>query len=197
MGYRLRSVIHVGVLTMSLLASRLPNVTVRVPTEGGLDLLCPVRGSKVTVPEPLGQAVSTATLFSKGIHVVFGVMGAFLPQCDQTHLPGYVAQADDFKAAGVDGLWCLSVNDPFVMEAWLQAQHANGKVWWISDGSADFSRAMGLTVCLDALGMGTRCRRFAMLISDGHVLHLSLELPGQLHVSAAPYMLEAVKSLLA
>jgi peroxiredoxin len=178
---------------MSLLASRLPNVTVRVPAHGVPERLCPVSGA---VQEPMGRAVSTASLFDQGVHVVFGVMGAFTPQCDQMHLPGYVAQADAFKAAGVDGLWCLSVNDPFVMEAWLQAHQASDKVWWISDGSADFSRAMGLTVGLESLGMGTRCRRFAMLVSDGQVLHLSLELPGQLQVSAAPYMLDAVKSFL-
>jgi peroxiredoxin len=179
---------YLGVMTMSLLASRLPNVTVRVSAS---DPAAPLSG-----PEPLGNAVATSSFFGSGVHVIFGVMGAFTPQCDQSHLPGYVAHADAFKAAGVDHIWCLSVNDPFVMEAWLRSHQAHDKVGWVSDGSADFSRAMGLTVSLDALGMGTRCRRFAMLISDGHVLHLSLELPGQLHVSAAPYMLEAANSLL-
>jgi peroxiredoxin (alkyl hydroperoxide reductase subunit C) len=187
---------------MSLLASRLPNVTVRVPDVNAIDANCQMGGvtrqgsGPEPGPEPLGRAVSTAVLFGSGVHVVFGVLGAFSPQCDQTHLPGYVSHSEAFKAAGVDGIWCLSVNDPFVMEAWFQARHAKDKVWWISDGSADFSRAIGVSVCLNALGMGTRCRRFAMLIRDGQVLHLSLELPGQLHVSAAPYMLDAVKSLI-
>jgi peroxiredoxin len=127
---------------------------------------------------------------------VFGVPAAFSPLCQQQHLAGYQAQVQTLQQAGVQGLWCLSVNDPFVMTAWLKAAGAEKSIGWVADANAELSRALGVEMCLAPLSMGTRCKRFAMLISDGHVLHLAVEPPGQLLVSGAPYMLSAVRSYL-
>jgi peroxiredoxin len=143
------------------------------------------------------QAVSSRGLWARGVHLVFGVPAAFSPQCQTQHLSGYVEQAENLHQAGVDGLWCLAVNDPFVMSAWVASCRASDRLGWVADANAELSRALGLDLCLAPLGMGTRCKRFAMLIRDGQVLHLAVEPPGQLMVSAAPYMLSAVRSYLA
>ena len=126
--------------------------------------------------------------------VVFGLPGAFTPTCSAKHVPGYVASADALKAAGVDEIWCVSVNDPFVMGAWGREQKATGKVRMMADGSADFAKATGLTFDLTSRGMGVRSQRYSMLVKDGVVKTLNIEGPGKFEVSDAATMLEQAKS---
>ena len=101
---------------------------------------------------------------------VFALPGAFTPTCSAKHVPGYVEHAADFKAAGVDEIWCLSVNDAFVMGAWARDQKTGDKVRMLADGSADFAKAAGLTLDLTGRGMGLRSNRYSMLVKDGFVL---------------------------
>jgi glutaredoxin/glutathione-dependent peroxiredoxin len=121
--------------------------------------------------------------------VIFGVPGAFTPTCSAKHVPGYVANYDKLKARGVDTIACMSVNDAFVMGAWARDQKTEGKVRMLADGSADFTRALGLALDLNARGMGTRCQRFSMLVDDGVVKTLNIEAPGKFEVSDAETML--------
>src|SRR5664279_4685045 len=104
---------------------------------------------------------------------VFGLPGAFTPTCSAKHVPGYVEQAEALKAAGVDEIWCVSVNDAFVMGAWGRDQHTGGKVRMMADGSADFTKATGLTFDLTARGMGVRSQRYSMLVKDLSLIHIS------------------------
>ncbi len=120
---------------------------------------------------------------------VFGLPGAFTPTCSAKHVPGYVEKAEEFKKAGVDEIWCISVNDPFVMGAWGRDQKTAGKVRMMADGSADFAKATGLTFDLTARGMGVRSQRYSMLIDDGVVKSLNIEAPGKFEVSDADTLL--------
>jgi len=124
---------------------------------------------------------------------IFAVPGAFTPTCSVKHVPGYVEHHDHIKAAGVDEIWCLSVNDPFVMGAWSKDQKATGKVRFIADGSAEFAKAVGLTLDLTARGLGLRSNRYSMLVKDGKVLTLNVEGPGEFAVSDAKTLLEQAK----
>ena len=124
---------------------------------------------------------------------VFALPGAFTPTCSAKHVPGYVQHFDDFKAAGVDEIWCLSVNDAFVMGAWARDQQTNGKVRMLGDGSADFAKATGLTLDLTARGMGLRSNRYSMLVKDGKVATLNVEAPGKFEVSDADTLLAQAK----
>jgi peroxiredoxin len=121
--------------------------------------------------------------------VVFGLPGAFTPTCSAKHVPGYVAEFDALKAKGVDEIWCLSVNDAFVMGAWGRDQKAVGKVRMMADGSAEYAKKLGLEFDLSARGMGMRCQRFSMLVDDGVVKALNIEAPGKFEVSDAQTML--------
>jgi peroxiredoxin len=121
--------------------------------------------------------------------VLFGLPGAFTPTCSAKHVPGYVAKAEQLKAKGVDTIAVMSVNDAFVMGAWARDQKADGKVRMLADGSADFTRALGLELDLTARGMGVRCQRFSMLVDDGVVKALNIEAPGKFEVSDADTML--------
>jgi len=125
---------------------------------------------------------------------IFGLPGAFTPTCSAKHVPGYVEKAEDFKKAGVDEIWCISVNDPFVMGAWGRDQKTAGKVRMMADGSADFAKATGLTLDLTARGMGVRSQRYSMLVDDGVVKSLNIEAPGKFEVSDADTLLAQVKS---
>ena len=116
---------------------------------------------------------------------LFALPGAFTPTCSAKHLPPYVEQFDAFKAAGVDEIWCVSVNDAFVMGAWAREQNTEGKVRMLADGSADFAKATGLTLDLTARGMGLRSNRYSMLIKDGKVASLNVEVAGKFEVSDA------------
>jgi glutaredoxin/glutathione-dependent peroxiredoxin len=121
---------------------------------------------------------------------IFGLPGAFTPTCSAQHVPGYVKLADEFKAKGVDEIWCISVNDSFVMGAWGREQKATGVVRMMADGSATFTKALGLELDLTARGMGVRMQRCSMLVEDGVVKQLNVEAPGKFEVSNAETMLK-------
>lgn len=120
---------------------------------------------------------------------VFGLPGAFTPTCSAQHVPGYLKQYDALRAAGVDEIWCISVNDAFVMGAWAREQKSVGKVRMIADGAAEFARATGLTLDLTSRGMGMRSCRYSMLVKNGKVASLNVEQPGKYDVSSADAML--------
>ena len=126
---------------------------------------------------------------------VFGLPGAFTPTCSAKHVPGYVEQAQALKAAGVDEIWCVSVNDPFVMGAWGREQKTAGKVRMMADGSAEFTKATGLTLDLTSRGMGVRSQRYSMLVEGGVVKALNIEAPGKFEVSDARTLVEQAKAL--
>jgi glutaredoxin/glutathione-dependent peroxiredoxin len=121
--------------------------------------------------------------------IIFGLPGAFTPTCSARHVPGYVAQYDRLRAKGVDEIWCVSVNDAFVMGAWSKDQNAAGKIRMLADGNADYSGALGLEIDMSARGMGVRSKRYAMLVEDGVVKALNVEQPGKFEVSSAETML--------
>ena len=125
---------------------------------------------------------------------LFALPGAYTPTCSAKHVPGYVEKAADLKAAGVDEIWCVSVNDAFVMGAWGRDQKALGKVRMMADGSADFAKATGLTLDLTARGMGLRSNRYSMLVVDGVVKTLNVEGPGKFEVSGADTMLAQARA---
>jgi peroxiredoxin (alkyl hydroperoxide reductase subunit C) len=137
---------------------------------------------------PRQVKVSEATRGKK--IVIFGLPGAFTPTCSAKHVPSYLQNYDQLKAKGIDEVWCVAVNDPFVMGAWGREQKAGGKVRMMGDGSAEFAKATGLTLDLTARGMGIRSDRYAMLVDDGVVKALSREEPGKYEVSSAEAMLK-------
>ena len=120
---------------------------------------------------------------------IFGLPGAFTPTCSAKHVPSYLQNLDALKAKGVDEVWCLSVNDSFVMHAWAMDQKAQGKIRFLGDGSADYTKKLGLELDLTARGMGMRMQRFSMLVDDGVVKTLNLEGPGKFEVSDGATML--------
>ena len=125
---------------------------------------------------------------------IFALPGAFTPTCSAKHVPGYVDLADQFKAAGVDEIWCLSVNDPFVMGAWARDQKTAGKVRMLSDGDAAFAKAVGLTLDLSGKGFGLRSNRYSMLVKDGKVATLNVEPAGKFEVSDAATLLAQARA---
>ncbi|MEN9765201.1 MAG: hypothetical protein RL397_1156 [Pseudomonadota bacterium] len=121
--------------------------------------------------------------------IVFGLPGAYTPTCSAKHVPGYVAQAAALKAKGIDEVWCVSVNDAFVMGSWGRELQTRGKVRMFGDGNAEFSKAVDLTLDLTARGMGLRSNRYALLVDNGIVKAVHLEEPGKFEVSSAEAML--------
>ncbi|MEY4435564.1 MAG: hypothetical protein RLY41_430 [Pseudomonadota bacterium] len=140
------------------------------------------------------NAVDIAKATSGKTIALFALPGAFTPTCSAKHVPGYVEKYEQFKAAGVDEIWCVSVNDAFVMGAWARDQHTHGKVRMLGDGSADFAKATGLTLDLTARGMGLRSNRYSMLVKDGQVTQLNVEAPGKFEVSDADTLLAQAKA---
>ena len=140
-------------------------------------------------PNPVDVQKATA---GKTI-ALFAVPGAFTPTCSAQHVPGYVAQAEAFKAAGVDEIWCLAVNDAFVMGAWARDQKTAGKVRMLADGDAAFAKATGLTLDLNGKGLGLRSNRYSMLVRDGKVATLNIEGPGKFEVSDGATLLAQVQ----
>ena len=128
---------------------------------------------------------------------VFALPGAYTPTCSAKHVPGYVEKAAALLAAGVDEIWCVAVNDAFVMGAWGRDLHTGGKIRMMADGSADFTKATGLTLDLTARGMGLRSNRYSMLVVDGVVKTLNIEAPGKFEVSDADTLLAQAKQMLA
>jgi len=121
---------------------------------------------------------------------IFGLPGAYTPTCSAKHVPSYLANYDKLRARGVDEIWCIAVNDAFVMGAWGRDQKATGKVRMLADGSADYTRELGLELDLTARGMGVRMNRISMLVDDGVVRQLNVEAPGKFEVSDAETMLK-------
>ena len=126
---------------------------------------------------------------------IFALPGAFTPTCSAQHVPGYVKLADELKAAGIDEIWCISVNDAFVMGAWGRDLQTAGKVRMMADGSAAFTQATGLTLDLISRGMGLRSQRYSMLVDNGVVRTLNVEEPGKFDVSNAETMLAQARGV--
>jgi peroxiredoxin len=140
-----------------------------------------------------GPAVTTsAEVLGHGTVVLFGVPGAFTPTCSDHHMPGFVLRADDLRAKGADSIVCLSVNDPFVMEAWAQDQNVGKNVVMLADGNGELTEAMGLTMDGSGFGLGTRSQRFAAILRDGVVSWLAVEPGPGLNVSSADEVLAAL-----
>ena len=135
-------------------------------------------------PAPLG----TQEIFGGKKVVLFAVPGAFTPTCSARHLPGFVDQADEFLARGIDTIACMAVNDIFVMNAWGKSAHAE-KILMLADGNGEFTRALGLELDATSFGMGMRSQRFALIANDGVVADLHVEGPGEFRVSSAEYVL--------
>jgi glutaredoxin/glutathione-dependent peroxiredoxin len=151
---------------------KVPDLELRVMTEKG--------------PAPL----KTGELFKGKRVAVFALPGAFTPTCSAKHLPGFIEQAAAIRAKGVDQIVCLSVNDAFVMGAWGKAQGSGDKVLMLADGNAAFTKAVGLELDATANGMGTRSKRYSMIVKDGVVTHLNVEKPGAFEVSNAETILK-------
>ena len=135
------------------------------------------------------ETVDTRTLFDGKKVVLFAVPGAFTPTCSERHLPGFVERFDEFRAKGID-VACVSVNDPFVMQAWGKSQDVPDGLQMLADGNADFTRALGLEMDASGYGMGVRSKRYALYAEDGVVKQLWVESPGEYKVSSAEHVLE-------
>jgi peroxiredoxin len=154
---------------------KLPSATLRRFGEGGI------------------EQISTESLTSGKKVVLFAVPGAFTPTCSEQHLPGFMQHADAIRAKGVDTIACVAVNDPFVVNAWTKATGAAGKVDILSDGNADFTKAVGLELDASGFGLGIRSKRYAMIVEDGVVTHLMVEdVPTQADASSANTILAAL-----
>jgi glutaredoxin/glutathione-dependent peroxiredoxin len=138
------------------------------------------------------KETSTEELFGGKTVVLFGVPGAFTPTCSAKHLPGFVTQYDALRAKGADVVACMAVNDAFVMAAWGKDQGVGDKVVMLADGSAEFTKKLGLELDLTARGLGVRSQRFALIAKDGKVTHVAVEAPGAFEVSTAEAALAAL-----
>ena len=134
------------------------------------------------------EQIDTHAIFDGKRVVMFGVPGAFTPTCSERHLPGYVQSYDAFRQQGVEVV-CISVNDPFVMQAWGEAEQVPSGMLMLADGNGDLTKALGLQTDASAYGMGLRSKRYALYAEDGVVKDLEIEAPGELRVSTAEYML--------
>ena len=141
-------------------------------------------------PNPVEVAKASA---GKTI-ALFALPGAFTPTCSAKHVPGYLENFQAFKSAGVDEIWCVSVNDAFVMGAWARDQKSTGKVRMLADGDGAFTKATGLTLDLTGKGMGLRSTRYSMLVKDGKVVALNIEAPGKFEVSDAATLLAQARA---
>lgn len=158
------------------IGDRIPDATLTESTEFGE--ACPVSPGKVSVAEATqGKKI-----------VIFGLPGAYTPTCSAKHVPGYLAHLDELRQKGVDEVWCVSVNDGYVMAAWGREQGAIGKIRMLGDGSAEFTRKLGLEV--DIPGMGVRMRRCSLLVDDGVVQQVNVEPAGSFELSTAETMLK-------
>ena len=155
---------------MISIGDRLPDVAFSVPTAEGV------------------QQMRTADIFAGKTVALFAVPGAFTPTCSAKHLPSFKDKAGELQAKGVDAIACTAVNDHFVMKAWAKDQGADGMLM-LSDGSAEFARAVGLDADFSKFGMGLRSKRYSMIVKDGVVQNLNVEEPGEYKVSSAEHML--------
>jgi peroxiredoxin len=146
-------------------------------------------GTLKTMTKDGPKDVSTDELFKGKKVVLFSVPGAFTPTCDAKHLPGFVQLADQIQAKGVDTIACMAVNDVFVMNAWGKASSVGDKVVMLADGNGEYAKALGLELDASKFGMGTRGKRFALVIDDGVLASVNIEEAGQFKVSAAEHIL--------
>ena len=135
------------------------------------------------------ESLSTDDLFSGKKVVLVSVPGAFTPTCSKGHLPGYISNADELAAHGVDTIACMAVNDVFVMDAWGKDRGVDDKVLMLADGNGDYTRALGLELDATGFGMGHRGQRFAIVVEDGVATHVAVEAPGEFKVSKAEAIL--------
>lgn len=135
------------------------------------------------------QPVSTRDFFAGRTVALFAVPGAFTPTCSAKHLPSYIEKAAELKAKGIDEIACVAVNDAFVMGAWGKGAGADGHVTMLADGNGDLAKAIGLTLDLGKMGLGTRSQRYSMVVKDGKVAVLNVEAAGEYRVSSAEHML--------
>ncbi|HJO68385.1 MAG TPA: peroxiredoxin [Rhodospirillales bacterium] len=153
------------------LGDRIPSVTLKAMRADGI------------------EDVNTDSLFKGKRVALFALPGAFTPTCSAQHLPGFVRNADALRAKGIDEIVCLSVNDAFVMDAWGKAHDAGDKVMMVADGNAQFTLALGFELDASGAGMGTRSRRYSMIVDDGEVKVLNAEAAGAFEVSSAEHLL--------
>ena len=151
------------------------------------DTLPSMKLSEATPDGP--REITTDDLFRGKKVVLFAVPGAFTPTCSAKHLPGFVEHANAFSAKGVDTIVCMAVNDAFVMGAWAKSQGVGPQIIMVADGSATFTKALGLELDLMARGLGIRSQRFALIADDMRVTHLAVEKPGDFDVSSAEAVL--------
>ena len=162
------------------IGDRLPDGKLMESTEFDSSTQCAMPPKEVNV----GEA-------AKGKKIaIFGLPGAYTPTCSAKHVPGYVQNLDQLKKKGVNEVWCVATNDAFVMAHWGKDQKALGRIRFLADGSANWARALGLELDLNARGMGTRMNRFSMLVDNGVVKSLNVEGPGKFEVSDAGTMLK-------
>lgn len=162
---------------MIQIGDRIPDAILTESTEIGEH--CPIAPNKVSVAEA-----------TKGKRIaIFGLPGAYTPTCSAQHVPSYLENLEALKAKGVDEVWCVSVNDGFVMAAWGHSLGALGKIRFLGDGSADFTKKLGLELDLVANGMGVRMKRCSLLVDDGIVKAVNVEAPGKFEVSDAKTLL--------
>jgi glutaredoxin/glutathione-dependent peroxiredoxin len=165
---------------MIKVGDHIPEATLYESTEFGE--ACPLS------PKPINSAEA-----AKGKRIViFGLPGAYTPTCSAKHVPGYVARAGELKQKGIDEIWCVSVNDGYVMAAWGRDEKAIGTVRFLGDGAGDFTRKLGLEVDLSGAGMGMRMKRCSLLVDDGVVKAVNVEQPGKFEVSDADSMLKSL-----
>jgi peroxiredoxin len=143
----------------------------------------------VKVTESGPEQIGSDEYFAGRKVALFSVPGAFTPTCSAKHLPGFVEKADEIKAKGVDEIACTAVNDAFVMGAWGKASGVDGKVTMLADGNGTFAKAVDLEMDGSGFGLGTRGKRYSMLVNDGVVEQLHVEAPGAFEVSSADYLL--------
>ena len=147
-------------------------------------------GTLVKVTDDGPQKLSASEFFGGRKVVLFAVPGAFTPTCHNTHMPPFVEKAEEFRSKGVDEIAVLSVNDPFVMGEWRKSSDAMGRVSFLADGSADYTKALGMELDASGAGLGIRSKRYALLVDDGEVKHLTMEEnPGEVSGSGADVML--------
>lgn len=149
-------------------------------------------GTLMTMTADGPKSVSTDEIFSGKKVVLFAVPGAFTPGCSKQHLPGFVQKADDIKSKGVDTIACLAVNDAFVMDAWAKDQGVGDKVMMLADGNADYVKKLGLDLDASGMGLGTRSKRFSMVVNDGVVDSLNVDESGGVEKSAAENTMAAL-----
>ena len=140
------------------------------------------------------NAVSVSEASAGKTIALFALPGAFTPTCSAQHVPGFIEKLPELTAAGVDEIWCISVNDAFVMGAWARELGTTGKVRMLGDGDATFTKATGLTLDLTGKGLGLRSNRYSMLVKDGKVITLNIEGPGKFEVSDASTLLDQAKA---